>query len=303
MYQSSFDDENEGVPCGLGCGGTLWILMECGSPAKAVLNAMERALEADELSVVISNLDPDVGGFTVVVSVPDLEQMELHVDPRLSEAVVEAASYALSSGSIARVRTATANKLPTTLCMPIVPPIHLHIFGAGDDAQPLCRMAAELGWHITVSDGRSHLLRSERFKEARKLKLLSYTEPIPNGETLQRELLTEPETKAADLAVIMTHSYEQDRALLRSLLQRPLRYLGVLGPLHRTQRLVTVVAPQIGLPEDICLARLHAPVGMRIGSSDPASVAISILAEMHAESANESKRSSSDSLTRQLAFV
>src|SRR5690348_6123716 len=29
-YQSSFDDDNEGVPYGLGCGGTIWVLMQKG---------------------------------------------------------------------------------------------------------------------------------------------------------------------------------------------------------------------------------------------------------------------------------
>src|SRR4051812_25094513 len=32
----------------------------------------------------------------------------------------------------------------------IQPPTALVIFGAGDDAQPLARLASELGWHVTV---------------------------------------------------------------------------------------------------------------------------------------------------------
>jgi xanthine/CO dehydrogenase XdhC/CoxF family maturation factor len=35
------------------------------------------------------------------------------------------------------------------------PPMTLHIFGAGDDAQPLCRLARELGWRVFVRDPRA----------------------------------------------------------------------------------------------------------------------------------------------------
>src|SRR5205085_9840752 len=34
------------------------------------------------------------------------------------------------------------------------PSVPLAIFGGGPDAVPLCRLAGELGWHVTVVDGR-----------------------------------------------------------------------------------------------------------------------------------------------------
>ena len=42
----------------------------------------------------------------------------------------------------------------------------LWIFGAGDDAKPLLRLARELGWFAAVADGRSHLATRERFPDA-----------------------------------------------------------------------------------------------------------------------------------------
>jgi xanthine dehydrogenase accessory factor len=286
-YRSSFDDDNEGVPYGLGCGGTLWILMERGDAARAVLDAMERALESGESSIVISDLHTNAAVGTVVV---DAAEYRLQLSPGLAESTVQAATRALEYGCPIAVEDCDVGELPAFLCMPLLPPIHLHIFGAGDDAQPLCRMASELGWHITVADGRSHLLRPERFPTARELKLLSYSDPEPNGDAIQHELITEPVIKPVDFAVVLTHSYEQDRAILQALLPRPIRYLGILGPLHRTKRLVASVAPLIGMTEEECLSKLHAPVGIRIGSSDPASVALSILAEMQAESSMRTLR-------------
>ena len=48
----------------------------------------------------------------------------------------------------------------------LVAPQRLFVLGAGDDAKPLVRMAALLGWNITVLDGRAQLARTERFPEA-----------------------------------------------------------------------------------------------------------------------------------------
>ena len=45
----------------------------------------------------------------------------------------------------------------------------LWIFGAGDDAKPLLRLARELGWFAAVADGRSHLATRERFPSADKV--------------------------------------------------------------------------------------------------------------------------------------
>lgn len=49
----------------------------------------------------------------------------------------------------------------------IRPPTTLAIFGAGDDAQPLARLAHELGWQVTVADPRAAFATAERFPVAR----------------------------------------------------------------------------------------------------------------------------------------
>jgi xanthine/CO dehydrogenase XdhC/CoxF family maturation factor len=85
-----------------------------------------------------------------------------------------------------------------------------------------------------------------------------------------------------EIAVILTHSYEQDRALLAALLPRDLRYLGILGPRHRTARLLNEVTPLIDLSVAEAFERLHSPIGLDLGAGDPSSVALSIVAEIQA---------------------
>ena len=94
---------------------------------------------------------------------------------------------------------------------------------------------------------------------------------------------------STDAAVLMTHSFEQDSHILASLLndagEFPFAYVGVLGPQRRTRealveaarlRHLTPGADQI----DSWLAQLHAPTGIDLGADTPASIALSILAEI-----------------------
>lgn len=153
----------------------------------------------------------------------------------------------------------------------IRPPTALVIFGAGDDAQPLARLADELGWHVTVADPRAAFATPERFPTAQSLVV------APAADLVGR---TAPD--ADTLAVVMTHHYVHDVPLLRALLPRPLAYLGLLGPKKRAERILDDLTREgLALTPEV-RARLHAPVGLDLGADSPAQVALAILAEMQA---------------------
>jgi xanthine/CO dehydrogenase XdhC/CoxF family maturation factor len=165
-------------------------------------------------------------------------------------------------------------------CERIVPPPALWIFGAGDDAQPLVEFAYDLGWRVVVSDGRSNLARPERFPHAHRVVALT----PENAATLVEEIGPE------DAVVLMTHSYEQDRALLARLLPQRLGYLGILGPRSRTMHILGQILEQpekpgsgtVRMTLDEALARLYSPVGLDISAHTPAAIALSIAAEVQA---------------------
>lgn len=153
----------------------------------------------------------------------------------------------------------------------VPPPFPLVIFGAGDDAQPLVRLAAELGWHVTVVDSRPAYATPERFPCAAAL----FAAPLAGAvESAQPG----PRTPV----VLMTHRYRDDAMLLRSLLPQPLAYLGLLGPRRRTQRLLAEIEAGGLVVTDEMRARLHAPVGLDLGGTTPETVALAILAEIQA---------------------
>ena len=144
------------------------------------------------------------------------------------------------------------------------PPPALAIFGAGDDAQPLARMAAELGWQVHITDPRPAYATRERFPEAATV---GPTAPPLDDHTL---------------AVVMTHHYIHDMPLLRDLLPRAgeLVYLGLLGPKKRAEKILADLKRDgLRITPDM-RARLHAPVGLDIGAATPEAIALSILAEM-----------------------
>jgi xanthine/CO dehydrogenase XdhC/CoxF family maturation factor len=153
----------------------------------------------------------------------------------------------------------------------ILPPVRLVIFGAGDDAIPLCRLAKELGWHVTVADPRREFVTSVRFPAADK-------RVIGPASSLVREA----EVTADTLAVVMTHHYVHDVPVLRDLLVCSKRYIGLLGPRKRAEKIISDLAADGMAVSAGQRARLHAPVGLDLGAETPQEVALSILAEIQA---------------------
>jgi xanthine/CO dehydrogenase XdhC/CoxF family maturation factor len=154
----------------------------------------------------------------------------------------------------------------------IAPPVSLLVFGAGSDAKPVVRLAKEIGWDVTVIDNRPAYARSEHFPEADEVRLLDY------------ERLDEAELEMGEggAAVIMTHHFLRDLALLKFLLPTPLSYIGLLGPRKRTDNLLVELGRQAAAPTGERLAVLHGPVGIDIGSETPEEIALAILAEIQA---------------------
>ena len=153
----------------------------------------------------------------------------------------------------------------------LLPPPRLVLVGAGQDAPPLVRIAAEAGWEVYVADPRPAFARPERFPQAREVRR---AEPAQLPE----------EWFAGDVyAVVMNHHFLRDQAALARLLQLPVAYIGLLGPRARTERLLARVAADRGRPlSSQELERIYSPVGLDIGGEGPGAIALAVVAEMMA---------------------
>ena len=159
-------------------------------------------------------------------------------------------------------------------------PTALVVFGAGDDARPLVRMAKELGWHVTVAAPRRDFATSQRFPLADQVivapaaELVSRVAPIPHA-----------------LAVVMTHHYVHDVPVLRDLFASPnFRYIGLLGPRKRAERILADLEKSGASIAPETRSRLHAPVGLDLGAETPEEVALSIVAEIQTFLSNRDAR-------------
>lgn len=268
-FSTSFDVDDDAPPYGMGCGGVVYVLLERRATAEPLMQRLFRAFENREAVAGTTVLEGSAAG-THILADPQTELPKgSALDPSLFLDLKEMAQYALEREQSSEVLLSANSQEARQVWAEYVPPrIGLLVFGAGDDAHPLVTQAHTLGWYVSVADGRSHLSTRERFPEADSVTVLTKDELPP--------------VKASDAAVLVTHSYEQDLWLLKKLLVSEIGYLGLLGPRHRTDHLLGAIAQDLGGSPDEYLSRLHSPTGLDLGADSPASIALSIVAEIQA---------------------
>ena len=154
----------------------------------------------------------------------------------------------------------------------------LVIFGAGHDAIPLAGFAKALAYHVTVVDSRAAYLT--RFPKTDAVVLC-------RPETVRQAVSINAET----VAVVMTHNYLHDKEIVGALLSSEAKYIGVLGPRRRTERMLEELADEGVVPSGETLDRLYGPIGLDIGADAPEQIALSIVAEIEAVLANRAGES------------
>ena len=157
------------------------------------------------------------------------------------------------------------------LVEPILPPFALWLFGAGEHARPLARLAKELGWFLGVVDHRSALATAERFPEADRI-VVGHPPACLEGLPFD----------ARSAALVVSHVYDKDRQALAALLRQPLGYLGLQGNRTRSARLLREIEETGGPLTEAQRQVLHVPAGLDLGSESPEAIALSMVAEVQA---------------------
>jgi len=272
-FSTRSDDETK--PWGMGCEGVVHVLLQrlapdagcmpleliaaCGAARAPGVLATVLAVEAKE------GESPAVGAQLTLG--PDgrvEEQLGGHLE--LAAQLTVSARECLGTGSFERGFSHRGGRVEVAFER-IDPPRSLIVLGAGDDVMPVVRIAKELGWHVTVADGRADLVTRARFPLADRLCVREPERPL-EGVPIP----------AGAACVVMSHSYEQDARALRMLAPLPLGYLGLLGPRARRQALLV----ELGCPAFACHGGLHGPVGLDLGSATSEEIALAIVAEAQA---------------------
>ena len=266
------DDPRHGL--GPGCQGVVRILLEPLDFA-APDNPMELLrgfAQHPEPAVLATIFETDATGLRAAVGqrVLLLEASGLRGTPLLAAPVAEAARATLAQG-ISRVLDIETDAGPVRALLEVlVPPLRLVVYGAGNDAQPLVHLAASLGWHITVVDGRPNLATTALFPEAAAVHIV----PV-------RELESQVPDPGA-YYVLLSHNYAYDLAALQTLLPTATPYIGLLGPRAKAARLLEELELTGTEASEIMQNRLRSPIGLDLGSETPEEIALAIVAEIQA---------------------
>ncbi len=143
----------------------------------------------------------------------------------------------------------------------------LLVFGAGHVGRAVAETAGGLGFAVSVIDDRSEYLSPEDFPAGTALKLTTpqYDRDIPGVD-------------ANTFVVIATRSHESDLNALRGVIDRGAAYVGMIGSRAKVKKIFSALGAE-GVRTE-ALEKVHAPIGLKIGSKTPKEIAISILAEV-----------------------
>lgn len=143
------------------------------------------------------------------------------------------------------------------------------LYGAGHVGERVANIAAEAGLDTAVVDDREKFATRDRFPRASEVRCAD----------LAKEPLGGLAPGPADFVVILTRCHALDEGVLEAALQSRARYIGLIGSRRKVALILRSIARRLGRDprED---ARLHAPIGLRLGDKTPGEIAISILAEI-----------------------
>lgn len=150
-------------------------------------------------------------------------------------------------------------------------PLSLIIVGAGNDAQPLLKMAALIGWEVTVADGRATHATKKRFPDASRV-------IVSKADQLLDQIIIDPQT----YFVLMTHNYNYDLTVLGALCETQCAYIGTLGPKTKLSRMRLDLQEQGVHVNDDIWERIYGPVGLDIGAETAEEIALAVVAEIKA---------------------
>lgn len=155
----------------------------------------------------------------------------------------------------------------TVYIEPLFNPNKLYIIGGGHCGMELSSLAVKAGFHVTVIDDREEWTAIEKHPTAHTRIFASY-----DTITQHIDFSTNP------YIVIMTHNHLADENVLWELIRQSYAYIGVIGSKVKVKLYFDRLLSSGYTREE--LLRVHAPIGLDIGSQTPTEIAISVLAQI-----------------------
>ena len=228
----------------LGCEGSIYILIEIFQPNDELLNLIEQAIQERQ-------------GFTLSCSflTDETSNPNFGTSFEFKDITIYNSNYERSINNL-------------IFKQHIQPQNRLCIFGIEHDAEKLSQMASFLGWEVIIIGSEYSTVNGSDFPFAKSVL------------TIQPEDI-DPSLFCKNTAVVvMSHNYSKDLRFLLSIITSEVRFIGLLGPVHRREKLLNAILETDLFIEDTFFDKIHGPVGLAIGSQTPEEIALAIMAEI-----------------------
>jgi xanthine dehydrogenase accessory factor len=154
-----------------------------------------------------------------------------------------------------------------TFFLPFAPRPEMYVFGAVDHAAAIGRIGKFLGYRVTICDARARFATRERFPDVDEVVVQWPDEFLRGAPVDERTAIC-----------VLTHDHKFDVPLLKVALETPAGYIGAMGAKRTTDARNERLRAEGVTKEQ--LDRIHAPIGLRIGSQTPEEVAVAVAAEI-----------------------
>ena len=275
----TMDEDDAIIGVGLGCNGIIHILIE-PVDYNTSLNAVEilkLCTQKRQDSVIVTlfsteaRKDP-LNGTRFAITETSVINCNSVKTENLSDSISEKAKqvleYKVSEWAPASVKGAEGYW--TAYYEYIPPAVSVVILGAGNDVIPLTRFSEILGWETTVLDGRANYANGERFAQGCSV-IVSKPENVLNHISVDERTVF----------ALMTHNYNYDKAVLQHLVKTESRYIAMLGPTKKLERMLSEFAAEGNSLTPSQLEKIYSPAGLDIGCTTPEEIALSIVAEIN----------------------
>lgn len=152
----------------------------------------------------------------------------------------------------------------------------LVIAGAGHVGAALARLAALVGYRVTLVDDRSEFIGCELFASPAE-QSIDLVLAKDWADSMREAIATGRGVSVA----IVTRGHKQDEDCLRAVISSNPFYIGMIGSKRRTNIVLDKLREE-GTNEEQ-LKKVRAPIGLDIGAVSPEEVALAILAEIVAQ--------------------
>jgi xanthine dehydrogenase accessory factor len=248
---------------GLICGGRMTILVHPATGGADYYRALAALAERGD-------------GFTEAVAIGEgsgLPVGDRYLFDAAGTPVTALADVPVWEAVIAQLPAPSPKSRPATVrgiaFLPTKPRITLLLVGGGHVSQAVARLAGEVGFRVWVVDDRERFASRECFPNADRLMVGSI------GDTLAG---LAPQLTPATYALAMTRGHGHDEEALLHLADSRCGYVGMIGSRRKVRLIFDDLVGKGVRPE--ALTRVHAPLGLDIGSQTVPEIAVSIVAEL-----------------------